>query len=330
MCPELKIINGSEVEPKEVEWLWYPYIPRGKVTIINGDPGDGKSTFVLSLAAIITSGRCLPFSNEKQEPANVIYQNTEDDLDDTVIPRFIKAGGDVNRIFFISEEEKILNFSDERILQAIKETNAQVLIFDPLTSYIGADVSMNVANEVRSRFNYLINAAKETGCSIIIVGHMNKMQGTKALYRQMGSIDIVGSARSVLLIAPSKEDETHRVMAVEKCNLSERGKSIEFSVENGKVEWLQQVDITADELVNSLSCSVGNKAETKKAQAKEILTDLLKEGAKPQQEIMNIMQARDISPRTAENAKAEIGAKSAKVGSAWVWQLPDKEERNMQ
>jgi len=124
MYPELEIIKGSEVEPKEIEWLWYPYIPVGKVTIINGDPGDGKSTFVLNLLARITCGGYLPFSDEELPPMNVIYQNTEDDLEDTVIPRFIRAGGDVDRIFFISEKEKLLSFSDERIVQAIKETDA--------------------------------------------------------------------------------------------------------------------------------------------------------------------------------------------------------------
>lgn len=329
MYPELEIIRGSEVEPKEVEWLWYPYMPAGKVTIINGDPGDGKSTFVLSLAAIITRGGYLPFSEEKLEPMNVIYQNTEDDLDDTVIPRFIKAGGDVDRIFFISEKEKALDFSDERIVQAIKAVDAKVLIFDPLTSYIGADVSMNVANEVRSRFNHLIEAAKETGCAIIIVGHMNKMQGTKALYRQMGSIDIVGSARSVLLIAPSKDDESNRVMAVEKCNLCEKGRSIEFSVENGRVEWLRQTDITADELVNSFF-SLGSNSETKQEQAKDILIDLLSDGIKPQQEVMLKMREHKISKRTAENAKAELGIMSIKAGKSWLWRLPEKEERNIQ
>lgn len=330
MYPELEIIKGSEVEPKEIEWLWYPYIPVGKVTIINGDPGDGKSTFVLNLLARITRGGYLPFSDVELPPMNVIYQNTEDDLEDTVIPRFIRAGGDVDRIFFISEKEKALSFSDERIVQAIKETDAKVLIFDPLTSYIGADVSMNVANEVRSRFNHLIDAAKKTGCAIVIVGHMNKMQGTKALYRQMGSIDIVGSARSVLLIAPSLDDENNRVMAVEKCNLSERGKSIEFSVEDGRVEWLRHVDITADELVNSLSSSGSNRTETKQEQAKDILIDLLSEGGKPQQEVMKVMRQYDISKRTAENAKAELGIMSIKVGSAWLWRLPGKKQRNIQ
>ena len=105
---KLRIIAGSEIEPKEVEWLWYPYIPYGKVTMIQGDPGEGKSTFVLNLAAMLTTGTPLPFSVGEYEPMNVIYQNTEDDPEDTVVPRFMNAGGDLNRIFFIDESDAAL------------------------------------------------------------------------------------------------------------------------------------------------------------------------------------------------------------------------------
>ena len=230
----LKIISGSEVEPKEVDWLWYPYIPYGKVTIVQGDPGEGKSTFVLNLAAMLTTGTQLPYSEEENEPMNVIYQNTEDDAEDTVIPRFINAGGDVNRIFFIDERSQALSFSDERIGETIRRTGAKLIIFDPLTSYIGADISINLANEVRSRMNYLIEVAKATGCAIIIVGHMNKMSGAKAMYRSLGSIDVVGSARSCLLIGTSPDDPSKRIMAVQKSNLAEKGKAIEFCFEDSE------------------------------------------------------------------------------------------------
>ena len=134
----LRIISGSEIEPKEVDWLWYPYIPYGKITIVQGDPGEGKSTFVLNLAAMLTTGTPLPYSHNRHEPMNVIYQNTEDDAEDTVVPRFISAGGDLNRIFFIDERSQALSFSDDRIGETIRRTGAKLIIFDPLASYIGA------------------------------------------------------------------------------------------------------------------------------------------------------------------------------------------------
>lgn len=105
---KLELIKASDVEIKEVEWLWYPYIPYGKVTVLQGDSGDGKSTFVLNLAAMLSRGEPMPFTDGSgQEPVNIIYQSSEDDADDTIVPRFVKAGGDPNRLIFISEKEKI-------------------------------------------------------------------------------------------------------------------------------------------------------------------------------------------------------------------------------
>lgn len=317
---ELKIINGSEVEPKEVEWLWYPYIPLGKVTMIHGDPGDGKSTFMLNIAAALTRGEPLPFMDEGSEPMNVIYQNTEDDLDDTVIPRFMKAGGDLNRIFFIDEREKSLSFSDERIGETIRQTDAKLIIFNPISSYLGNDVSINLANEVRSRMNYLIEVAKETKCAVVVIGHMNKMSGAKAMYRASGSIDIIGAARSSLVVGQSPDNPDNRIMAVQKCNLAEKGLSIEFTIEDGKVTPLQQVDVSADELLNS-SASVGNRSNTKTEKAKEVLVEMLSAGEKAQQEIIAKMTELGISKRTAELAKSELGIKSRRNGSCWTWRL---------
>lgn len=319
---ETELIKGSEIIPRDVEWLWYPYIPYGKITIIQGDPGEGKSTFALNLAAMLTKGTSPPFSDGEIEPMNVIYQNTEDDAEDTVIPRFINAGGDTDRIFFIDEKESALTFSDaERIESAIKECNAKLIIFDPLTSYIGSDVAINQANEVRSRFNYLIEVAKKTKCAIIIVSHMNKMSGTKAIYRTLGSIDIVGSARSCLVIGTSKDDPDIKIMAVQKSNLAEKGAAIQFEINDGKVDWLGTVDVTADDLLGAFSSSAGKKANSKTALAAEVLQEMLDSGAKSQREVMARMKELGISNRTAEIAKAELGIKSVKQGNHWTWEL---------
>ena len=201
----LEVIKASEIEPKEIEWLWYPFIPYGKVTLLQGDPGDGKSTFMLTIAALLTRGEPLPFTDTGKPlaPISIIYQTTEDDADDTIVPRFIKANGDRERLLFISEKESPLTFDDGRILSAIRETGARMLILDPLSSYIG-DCQINAANEVRPRFNCLIRIAKETGCAIVIINHLNKMFGTKAIYRTPGSIDIVGAVRSALLMKSTK------------------------------------------------------------------------------------------------------------------------------
>ena len=153
---KLEIIKASEITPKEVRWLWYPYIPFGKVTLLQGDPGDGKSKLMLSLAALLSKGAPLPFADEDEsgEPMTVIYQTTEDDADDTVVPRFNSAGGDGDRLIFIKEDEKSLTFGDDRIREAVEKYHAKLLILDPMSSYIGGDCSMNNANETRAEFNH--------------------------------------------------------------------------------------------------------------------------------------------------------------------------------
>ena len=174
---KLEIIKASEIIPKEVRWLWYPYIPFGKVTLLQGDPGDGKSKLMLSLAALLSKGEPLPFADEEKhtEPMTVIYQTTEDDADDTVVPRFNSAGGDGDRLIFIKEDEKSLTFGDDRIREAVEKYNAKLLILDLMSSYIGGDCSVNNANETRAKFNHLIAVAKDTGCAIIIIAYMNSM-----------------------------------------------------------------------------------------------------------------------------------------------------------
>ena len=176
---KLEIIKASEIIPKEVRWLWYPYILFGKVTLLQGDPGDGKSKPTLYLAALLSKGAPLPFADEEVgEPMTVIYQTTEYDADDTVVPRFNSAGGNGDRLIFIKEDEKSLTFGDDCIREAVEKYNAKLLILDPMSSYIGGDCSMNNANETRAEFNYLIAVAKDTGCAIVIIAHMNKAKDT--------------------------------------------------------------------------------------------------------------------------------------------------------
>ena len=127
---ELKIIRMSEVESQEVKWLWYPFIPYGKLTIIQGDPGDGKTTLVLNIAAKLSKGECLDSDMDVQEPVNVIYQTAEDGLADTVKPRLELAGADCEKILVIDESDKSLSMADERLEEALasKVTDSTVII----------------------------------------------------------------------------------------------------------------------------------------------------------------------------------------------------------
>ncbi|MSD39400.1 AAA family ATPase, partial [Faecalibacterium prausnitzii] len=138
----VKIIRMSDVELTPVEWLWKPYLPFGKLSVLQGNPGEGKTYFAMHLAAACTNGKLLP-NMERMEPFNVIYQTAEDGLGDTVKPRLIEAGADLDRVLVIDDSEVQLTLSDERIEKAIIENNARLVIIDPIQAYLGADVDMN-------------------------------------------------------------------------------------------------------------------------------------------------------------------------------------------
>ena len=259
----LEVVKASEIEPREVKWLWYPYIPFGKVTLLQGDPGDGKSKLMLSFAALLSKGEPLPFTDEETEPMTIIYQTTEDDADDTVVPRFNLAGGNGENLIFIKEDEKSLSFGDNRIAEAIEKYHAKLLILDPMSSYIGENCSMNNANETRAEFNHLIAVAKNTGCAIVIIAHMNKMRDTNPLYRTNGSIDIAGAARSILAItrSPNKEAPAERYMVQVKSNLAPTGSAILFEVAEKGVDFISEMEMTAEEAFQSLAPKMGRPSD---------------------------------------------------------------------
>lgn len=321
----LKIINSTDVEPKEIKWLWHPFIPRGKVSIIQGDPGEGKSTFMLTLAAYLTRGEPLPFTDydKPPDPITVLYQSTEDDYDDTIVPRFIKAGGIRDRFLYIDETESPLTFDDERIIEGIKQTGAKLLVLDPLAAYIG-NCSLNASNEVRPKFNALINAARETDCSIVVVNHMNKMSGIKAVYRTPGSIDVAGAVRSILLLARDPEVECKRYLVQTKMNLASKGDTLEFAIDDNGIRFTGISDKTADEILRlqESTPSIG-RPDTKLQEAKTVLLERLADGtATLAEECEAVLKENGIHRSTAQSAKRELGIESVRIQDRWYWRLP--------
>ena len=247
----------EDIPVTEVKWLWYPYIPYGKLTIIHGDPGDGKTMMILQLAAILSRGDKLPCDDTEREPIKIIYQTAEDGLSDTIKPRLLAGNAECSQIKVIDESEAALSMLDSRVEQAIIETGAKAIILDPMQAYIGAKTDINKANEVRSVLSQLGRIAEDYGCAVILVGHLNKSRGSKANYRGLGSIDFEAAARSVLLVGRLKDDENIRVVAHEKSSLAPNGKPIAFelSEENGFV-WKGHYEISIDDLANGISLSL--------------------------------------------------------------------------
>ena len=322
--PEIQpvpMLRMADVELTSVEWLWFPYIPFGKLTIIQGNPGEGKTYFAMRLAAACTNRKTLP-DMEPLEPFNIIYQTAEDGLGDTVKPRLIEAEADLDRVLVIDDRDTPLTLTDERLGRAIRENHARLVIIDPVQAFLGADVDMNRANEVRPIFRSLGEIAQETGCAVVLIGHLNKAAGTQSTYRGLGSIDITAAVRSLLFIGKLKDSPTTRVLIHEKSSLAPPGQSLAFSLgdEKGFV-WLGAYDITADEL---LAGTDTGKAESKTAQAEALILDLLANGKKmPSAELEKEVNDRGISSRTLRTAKARIGNRlvTEKNGASWVCYL---------
>lgn len=318
---ELKIISMDEVPVEEVEWLWYPYIPFGKLTIIHGDGGEGKTTLILQLAALLSRGEKLPCDSTEREPIKVIYQTAEDGLGDTIKPRLLAGNADCSQIKVIDESEATLTMLDERIEKAIVETGARALILDSVQAYIGAKVDMNRANEVRAILSQLGRIAGQYRRAIILVGHLNKVQGNKSNYRGLGSIDFQATARSVLIVGRLKDNPQIRVMVQDKSSLAPEGEPIAFELdkENG-FRWLGHYDISADDLL------CGIPREKKSEQAENLILEYLSQGKYPQQALLKKAQAIGISKRVLDEAKKELNVRSLKEGSQWYWELPEKTE----
>ena len=289
----LEFVKESEIEPKEVKWLWYPYIPFGKVTLLQGDPGDGKSKLMLSVAALLSKGEPLPFTE------------TEENL------------------IFIKEGEKSLSFGDNRIREAIEMYHAKLLILDPMSSYIGESCSMNNANETRAEFNHLIAVAKDTGCAIVIIAHMNKMKDTNPLYRTNGSIDIAGAARSILAITrtPNKEVPAERYLVQVKSNLAPTGSAILFEVSEKGVDFISEMEMTAEEAFQSLAPKIG-RPNDKEVKAKAFLIEMLKDGEMLSSDCEEKLEAAGFRKSTIKKAKKNAGVISRKKGFLWYWSLP--------
>ena len=235
---ELKMIKMSDVQSQTVDWLWYPFIPYGKLTIIQGDPGDGKTTLVLNIAARLSKGEGLDNDMKVTEPVNIIYQTAEDGLADTVKPRLELAEAVCERIMVIDETEKSLSMIDERLETAIKRTGARVLILDPIQAYLGGTMDMNRANEARDMTKRLSLLAEKYKCAILLIGHMNKAGGNKAAYRGMGSIDFFAVARSVLLVGRIEGEPDLRAVVQIKNNLAAFGHSKAFRLTETGFEWI--------------------------------------------------------------------------------------------
>jgi len=328
-------VTLDRVTPEPVEWLWEPWIPLGKLTILDGDPGTGKSTVTMDFAARVSAGLAMP-DGTVAKPAGVVILNAEDGLSDTVAPRLIAAGGDPSRVLALTAVPASNDEGGQRIptlhdliylRAAIDRMQAGLVIIDPLMAYLPPDVSAHKDQDVRRVLHPLSVLAQETGAAVIVVRHLNKGAGGSPLYRGGGSIGIIGAARAGLLVAEDPDNKDRRVLASMKCNLAKRPDSLAFQLARGgnglRAEWLGASPHTAESLLAApRDCDEDRGAL---ADAMDVLRQILADGPKPASEVRDEARQAGVTARTLARAKAMLNVQSTKASfnGAWVWRLPE-------
>lgn len=332
--PTLEIgILLSDVVPERVTWLWDGRIPLGKLTILDGDPGLGKSTLSLAIAAHVSLGRPLPHSLEPRRAAGVVLLSAEDDLADTIRPRLDAAGADVTRILALrtvpGDDDMPPSIpADLHLLeQAIQRVDARLVVIDPLMAFLDAEVDGHKDQSVRRALHRLSKLAEDTGTAVVVVRHLNKATGGNPLYRGGGSIGIIGAARAGMLVARDPDDQTRRVLATTKCNLAAEAESLSFHLEQhdeaSRVVW---DGVSAHDAGMLLAESDGDQSALD--EAKEVVADILAVGPVASPDLRRRALNEGVSERTMRRARSALGCVKAKQGftAGWTWELPKTAE----
>lgn len=316
------LVRSSDFEPVEPEWLWHPYIPKNKLTFLEGDPGNGKTFLALHIAACITTGRAL-YGAQPTDPANVLYLSAEDGIADTLALRLHRSGADRSRIFHMQgvrrrgQLDEAIYFNDRDALNiALDKIRPALVVWDPMQAYFPADVNINAANETRPHMTALRDLAEAHGCSQLVIRHHRKGSGS-AITKGMGSMDLSGAARSVLVVGVDDENDDYRILAHGKSSLAKKGDSLRFEILNTAVNWLGVAETSADDL------ALGEQ-QPKCSDAVDFLRDALAKGPRESKEIEQEAKAQGLSARTLDRARTKLHVRASRLHpkSPWVIELP--------
>jgi putative DNA primase/helicase len=339
-APSLALVRVADVQAEKVQWLWPGRIPRGKVTVLDGDPGLGKSTVTLDLASRVTTGSPLPSGEPVGAKGNVILLSAEDGVADTIRPRLEVALADLERVAVIDHVPDpegprpfVLPGDLPLLAEAIREQGAVLVVIDPLMAFLGADVKANQDQDIRRAMHPLKDLAERTGVAVLVVRHLNKSGGANAVYRGGGSIGIIGAARAGLLIAKDPEDEQRRVLAVTKNNLAAPVEALAYRVVNdelydtARIGWDGVSDLSADDLLRGQDPDAPERDE-----AETFLRDYLASGPAEVKLIEREAKKLDINARTLRRARERLRIKPRKVGAPgqaghWEWGLPEGDQK---
>jgi len=332
----LRLVCMSEINPREVQWLWKPYIPLGKLTILRGDPGSGKTSFALAVAAIVSRGALFPgqegcevelVSNQNTQ-GRVLYITAEDDLDDGIAPRLLAADANLDAVMSIEEEGHAtqLTFTDDAFEGLIRGSGAQLVICDPIQAFLGSGVDAHRANEVRPVMTHLRNLAKTYGCAIVLIEHLNKNMGGRAIYRGLGSIDVTAAARSILMLGCDEDNPQEKGVAHIKSNCGTHGDIVGFTIDKDGFKWNPHSDITKEIILGRAALSETG-TQSAMEHACRFLTDVLSQDARAVKDLHIMAGQFNISIATLRRAKDKLGLVVFRnngfgEGSEYYWKLP--------
>ncbi|WP_372408848.1 AAA family ATPase [Streptomyces luteireticuli] len=331
------VVRLSAVRRKPITWLWDRYIPAGKLTIIEGDPGDGKSTMTCDLAARVSAGRPMP-DGSRADSGTVLFLTAEDGVEDTIAPRLEAARADVSHVMVLTEMRE----ADERgavttrpvelpadlpfLARIIREEDVHMVVIDPLMAFL-AGVDSHNDQSVRRALHPISKLAEDTGAAFVVVRHLNKASGGKAMYRGGGSIGIIGAARAGFLIAPDPDDEggPRRLMAPVKMNIAVKPPTMVYRLVDApefgcaRVEW----DGTSDYRAEHLVAAETDDDRQEKKEATDFLREYLADGPRRSKEVEEeAREAWGIAVRTLKRARQKLGVRAEKIGREWWMALP--------
>ena len=330
-----RVVRIADVKAERVEWLWPGWLPVGKLVVVEGDPGEGKSTLTLDLAARLSRGSPLPDGAEGGEPADVVLLSAEDGIADTIRPRLDAAGADVARIHVFAEvhDESGLRPPElpadvPRLEGIVRERYARLVVVDPLAAFLASQVDSHRDQDVRRVLHVLAALADRTGCTVLVLRHLNKSGGAKAMYRGGGSIGIIGAARLGLLVAPDPEDDSRHVLAVIKSNLAAKPDALAYRLVPdtlhgvARLSWEGAAAYTADDLL----CTRSDDERSAEGEAESFLRDELSGGPKPARDVKKAARDAGIAERTLDRAKQRAGVVAKREGGLadrgrWMWAL---------
>lgn len=308
----------SDFESEKVEWLWPYYLGAGILTVMDGDPGVGKSFLAMQIAAQFSVGGSLPGISKVQR-RRVLYLTREDDPAFTIRPRIDAMGGDASRIDVQAKFDPFDQNGMKRLWRWVKKHPPRLIVIDPLYSFVGADADIYRPNEIRQVLAELQEVANDNGAAILAIRHLRKMKSDKAIYQGAGAIDVIGVARCGLLVAEDPDDPGRKIIAHSKHNLSKRMESIAYRLvdqgedEMPRFEWAGTSTLSADELTGASSGS----STQPRSEAADFLKELLKDGPVGSKMVEEQAEERGISRRTLNRAKSDLGVVSKQRNREW-------------